>query len=113
MNTLLLVKKPKAHSPVLNHFQAHSILSRINVTSHPDPPYSVLISPSHLRLGFRSEAAKIIEVRKREGKRQPGRPRRVWDHDIGMELKQDGRARTGLEDKWPVLLVTAMNRRVS
>jgi hypothetical protein len=59
----------------------------MDLTSHPVPPYSVSILPSHLRLGFRSEAAKIIVVRKLERKRQPGRPRRVWDHDVGMEIK--------------------------
>jgi hypothetical protein len=60
----------------------------MKVTSHPVPPYSVLILPSHLRLYFRSEAAKIIVVGKLEGKRQLGRPRRVWDYDIiEMELK--------------------------
>ena len=59
----------------------------MNVTSHPIPPYSVLILPSNLRLDFRSEAAKIVVVGKIGGKRQLGRPRRVWDYDIEMELK--------------------------
>jgi hypothetical protein len=59
----------------------------MNVTSHPVPPYSVLLFPSHLRLDFRSEAAKIIVVGKLEGKRQLERPRRVWDYDNELELK--------------------------
>jgi len=90
----------------------------MNVTSHPVPPYFVLILPSHLRLDFRSEDAKIIVVGKLEGKRQLGRPRRVWNYDIEMEIKQDGRARSGMKlaldrNKWRAVLITVMNHRVS
>jgi hypothetical protein len=59
-----------------------------------------------------------ILVRKPEGKRPPGRPRRGWEDNIKIDLGETGRG--GMDwidlaqdsDRWRALVNTVMNLRV-
>jgi hypothetical protein len=82
-----------------------SICSHLHVISHPVSACSGLVLPSHLRLHFRNEDTRSILVKKYEGERQFGRPTRVWDYDIEMDLKENGGTWTEYNpaqdmDKW-------------
>jgi hypothetical protein len=59
-----------------------------------------------------------ILVGKPEGKRPLGRPRRTWEDDIKMDLREVGLGGMGWidltqdRDQWRVLVNTVMNLRV-
>ena len=59
-----------------------------------------------------------ILVGKSEGKRTLGRPRRIWEDNIKMDLQEVGRGcgdRMGLSqdrDRWRAFVSTVMNFRV-
>jgi hypothetical protein len=68
-------------------------------------------------MGEMRNAYKIL-VRKREGKRPLGRPRRIWEHNIRMyfmEIWREGMDWMQLSDnkkKWQVFVNRVMNFRV-
>jgi len=57
-------------------------------------------------------------VGKREGKKLLGRPRRRWEDNIKMDIKEDGCGRVDWielaqdRDRWQVLVNAVMNLRV-
>jgi len=56
-------------------------------------------------------------VRKPEGKRPLGRPRRRWEDNIKMDLRKEGGGGDWMElaqdrDRWRALVNTVMNLRV-
>ena len=58
-----------------------------------------------------------VLVGKPEGKRPLGRPRRRWEDNIKMDLREVGRVRDWMElaqdrDRWWALVNTVMNLRV-
>ena len=58
-----------------------------------------------------------VLVRKPEGKRPLGRPRRRWEDSIKMDLQEMGRGGDWMElaqdrDRWRALVNTVMNFRV-
>jgi hypothetical protein len=69
--------------------------------------------------GAKRNAYRIL-VRKSEGKRPLGRPRRRWVDSITMDLKRDGMGWCGVDwialaqdrDQWRALVNTVMNLRV-
>ena len=58
-----------------------------------------------------------VLVGKPEGKRPWGRPRRRWEDNIKMDLREVGRGADWMElaqdrDRWRVLVNTVMNLRI-
>jgi len=56
-----------------------------------------------------------VMVGKPEGKRPLARPRRRWEDNIKMDLREVGRGGDWMElaqDRWPALVNTVMNFRV-
>jgi hypothetical protein len=59
-----------------------------------------------------------VLVGKPEGKRPLGRPRRIWEDNIKMDVEEDGGGRGDWmelardRDRWPALVSTVKNLRV-
>ena len=99
---------------------------------HNEEPNSLYSSPNIVRvvksrrMGWAGHVARMEEGRgvhkvlmgKPEGKRSLGRPRRIWENNIKMDLEEVGRGCgdwMGLaqdRDRWRALVSTVMNFRV-